>query len=864
MPRSSSQHRSRRDPSSSPERRSSTRHRSKSRSRSDARSDDKKSRSKSARDYHDDRLSSSTKDRSRTTHKSGRNDEFEFDSDWEAESKSRSKDKKAPRASAPPDSFGGDMDLFASHPGNQSGPAESSYAPSVAGSTYTPSAYTSNSAPAQGTSQSSYFAAPSASAPPLANGYQAMPMQQQQQPQQHALQDYSGQNQLAQLPPGAQAFAYGQAPQPAQQAWTNQQQQQQPQQLFRSISAPPAAQQAPNFAYQPAQMNQWQQPQTAYTLSQSPPPPPVQQQQPAYYGSSPQPTFQQPQYVTSQPLFAGPAPSAPAQANAYQQPQPHQQYEMRAASVPPSDGAQPWQAQQQRQAPIMSPPTAPIMSPPTAPSMPPPPTGQWVPGSNGQWTWQVSNASDSQQQHVQSAPQPYPVASAPPQTWAGPNAGYSSQQQAYSHPPQVAPASAPSYQMQPAQPFLPPPSTQPHYQTAFAAAPPPAPASTFAPSVASMPASNAPSALPPPPAPVRQTSYRDNSDSALESSDAFSDSEDDTTRRSTTSSSRQSKPTSKSTKRDKKKAADEWSESEGSEFSDSDDLTAKAASDDRSRSRSKRADDSRKKQSSRDDKSSSKKDSRDRSSSRRREAKSLSKQESSLDLQRQRLEHAALEARREAELLEQQFQRAKQLRRASESEAYADQYDEMYKEPPARRRRRSVGEAFRDNNLLFDIDAEPEQEYYQDYRPAPARPRQPQPPVEPMQMYSLPKQPAKPIAPSKADRIAAWSASIPKSTLDRNVYPPPPPPAPASSSAASSDEGPRLLKSAMKGGRSGIRASMSIDSRGHQNGPHRLRRTTAEFEEVGGSLDDVIDPFEPASVGYEAATARLYGQWHPK
>lgn len=80
----------------------------------------------------------------------------------------------------------------------------------------------------------------------------------------------------------------------------------------------------------------------------------------------------------------------------------------------------------------------------------------------------------------------------------------------------------------------------------------------------------------------------------------------------------------------------------------------------------------------------------------------------------------------------------------------------------------------------------------------------------------------------------------PKSTayLEYDYTQPPPPPPPN----GEVEDGPRLLKSAMKGGR--VRATPAS--------------STADTE----SLDGIIDPFQPATVGQDAALH--YGSWHPK
>lgn len=116
-----------------------------------------------------------------------------------------------------------------------------------------------------------------------------------------------------------------------------------------------------------------------------------------------------------------------------------------------------------------------------------------------------------------------------------------------------------------------------------------------------------------------------------------------------------------------------------------------------------------------------------------------------------------------------------------------------------------------------------------------------------MQPPAPPKLPKPPIAPGKAQRIAEWSMAVPNadehsrsamsnSRLQGQGYlaaeyaayeqglPPP-------------EDGPRLLRSAMKGGRAA----------------YSPRTSPSE------SLDDIIDPFEPATAGVDAA--RLYGGW---
>ncbi|ORY58346.1 hypothetical protein BCR35DRAFT_309468 [Leucosporidium creatinivorum] len=191
------------------------------------------------------------------------------------------------------------------------------------------------------------------------------------------------------------------------------------------------------------------------------------------------------------------------------------------------------------------------------------------------------------------------------------------------------------------------------------------------------------------------------------------------------------------------------------------------------------------------------------------------------------------------------------------------QYKQQYEEPaqdeweepqrivaPARARRKSVGDAFRQNHLLeVDGDFEPAPQYeYEERRSLPLPP---------------PKPPKPPIAPAKANRIAAWSMGVqpvddevveepfagpppparrarPKSTayLEYDYTQPPPPPP-----NREVEDVPRLLKSAMKGGRA--RAATPVPS-------------TADTE----SLDGIIDPFQPATVGQDAALH--YGSWHPK
>lgn len=118
-----------------------------------------------------------------------------------------------------------------------------------------------------------------------------------------------------------------------------------------------------------------------------------------------------------------------------------------------------------------------------------------------------------------------------------------------------------------------------------------------------------------------------------------------------------------------------------------------------------------------------------------------------------------------------------------------------------------------------------------------------------------PVPPKPPIAPAKANRIAAWSMGVqpvedepnvppyappparrPKSTYLEYDYTQPPPPPPQ----GEVDDGPRLLKSAMKGSRARVKAAPESES----------------------SLDGIIDPFQPSTVAMDAAMH--YGSWHPK
>lgn len=151
-------------------------------------------------------------------------------------------------------------------------------------------------------------------------------------------------------------------------------------------------------------------------------------------------------------------------------------------------------------------------------------------------------------------------------------------------------------------------------------------------------------------------------------------------------------------------------------------------------------------------------------------------------------------------------------------------------------------------------------------------PYEPEPIYEEQRRTSLParqqplKPPKPPIAPAKANRIAAWSMSVHPAGAEveepfAGPAPPLPPPAPARRAAARPkstyleydytqppppppngevEDRPRLLKSAMKGGRAG-------------------RGTPAPESE---SLDGVIDPFEPATVHADAAMH--YGSFYPK
>lgn len=167
------------------------------------------------------------------------------------------------------------------------------------------------------------------------------------------------------------------------------------------------------------------------------------------------------------------------------------------------------------------------------------------------------------------------------------------------------------------------------------------------------------------------------------------------------------------------------------------------------------------------------------------------------------------------------------------------------------RRLKANSNSFIDSRSLLDVEGEfePAPQYeYQDRRSLPLPPSKPLKP---------------PIAPAKASRIAAWSMGVqpvddealdepfagsappparrarPKSTayLEYDYTQPPPPPP-----NGEVEDGPRLLKSAMKGGRA---RSTPVPS-------------TADTE----SLDGIIDPFQPATVGQDAA--QHYGSWHPK
>lgn len=162
------------------------------------------------------------------------------------------------------------------------------------------------------------------------------------------------------------------------------------------------------------------------------------------------------------------------------------------------------------------------------------------------------------------------------------------------------------------------------------------------------------------------------------------------------------------------------------------------------------------------------------------------------------------------------------------------------------------------SSTLIDIEPEPVHDERQDYL-VPIRP------VPPSGNGLAPKAP-KTIPPSKAQSIAAWSASVEPPLLDAYGYPAAPPPlppfhaAPGPPSGLVHEDGPRLLKSAMKGGRSGVRAATALNNGGGTGGGRAIAGRRGGPSDVS-SLDDVIDPFEPAaSVGYEAAS-RLYGNW---
>lgn len=199
-------------------------------------------------------------------------------------------------------------------------------------------------------------------------------------------------------------------------------------------------------------------------------------------------------------------------------------------------------------------------------------------------------------------------------------------------------------------------------------------------------------------------------------------------------------------------------------------------------------------------------------------------------------------AREEAEILEQRFKSAKAARNSVYVEPEAE--DESW-ERVEKPRRMSVGDRFRQNrcvqvqssliSLLTWPPRSLDPELAEDYDDWARRPRSN--PTPPSFTPPPPPKPPKPLLPpSKASRIAAWSASVPLSeTSDLSLD-------------DEQDDEPAPLRSAMKGGRA--RSGTPVSSmKGQRKG-------------AVDDLDGVVEEFDPfQAVTTAQSAAQMYGSW---